>query len=165
MSRAEYMAEYRKRKLEDAFVDKRIKMKDIQDHCLNCNTLLPKRVRMKTVRKFCHNDKCQHEYARKTAIENGIAGNGSTKRYLIENRGYKCEECGIENWLNKRIALELHHIDGNANNNGLNNVKLLCPNCHSQTDNHRVKNVGKGRKSRGLEPKPFYPRLSGLLHP
>jgi 5-methylcytosine-specific restriction endonuclease McrA len=33
------------------------------------------------------------------------------------------------------IPLELHHIDGNHNNNDLSNIQLLCPNCHAQTDN------------------------------
>lgn len=53
---------------------------------------------------------------------------------------YKCEECGISKWNNKEITLELHHIDGNNKNNKLNNFKILCPNCHSQTENFRYKN-------------------------
>ena len=48
---------------------------------------------------------------------------------------YKCEECGVLNWNNKDISLQLHHKDGNKNNNKLDNLKILCPNCHSQTDN------------------------------
>ena len=55
------------------------------------------------------------------------------KENLIEN---KCSICGLTSWLNKPIVLQLHHIDGNNNNNNLNNLQLLCPNCHSQTDNY-----------------------------
>ena len=52
----------------------------------------------------------------------------------------KCEECGIENYYNnKPITLELHHIDGNNKNNKLENLQILCPNCHSQTSNFRNK--------------------------
>ena len=64
------------------------------------------------------------------------------KRLIKE--GYKearCECCGLSEWLGKPIVLELHHIDGNRKNNKLENLKLLCPNCHSITDNFKSKNV------------------------
>lgn len=48
---------------------------------------------------------------------------------------YKCECCGIAEWNNKPISLQLHHINGINNDNRLSNLQLLCPNCHSQTDN------------------------------
>lgn len=59
------------------------------------------------------------------------------------NEGIKepiCEICKISQWLNRPISLELHHIDGNRHNHTLDNLKLLCPNCHSQTDTFRAKN-------------------------
>ena len=55
----------------------------------------------------------------------------------------KCEICGISEWLEKPISLQLHHINGIHNDNRLSNLQLLCPNCHSQTDNF-------GTKGRGL---------------
>lgn len=55
------------------------------------------------------------------------------KENILEN---KCDVCGLTNWLDKPIVLQLHHIDGNPNNNSLENLQLLCPNCHSQTDNY-----------------------------
>lgn len=55
------------------------------------------------------------------------------KENLIENR---CAICNITEWQGKSITLQLHHIDGNPNNNNLENLQLLCPNCHSQTDNY-----------------------------
>ena len=51
-------------------------------------------------------------------------------------RGRKCENCGLEEWLGQPINLEIHHIDGNHYNNDLSNLQLLCPNCHSYTDNY-----------------------------
>jgi hypothetical protein len=50
---------------------------------------------------------------------------------------YKCESCGLSEWLGKPIALELNHIDGNHLNNNLGNLNILCPNCHAQTSNYR----------------------------
>lgn len=47
----------------------------------------------------------------------------------------KCEICGISSWMDKVIILQLHHINGIHSDNHLENLQLLCPNCHSQTDN------------------------------
>ncbi|MFA5573286.1 MAG: HNH endonuclease signature motif containing protein [Candidatus Bathyarchaeia archaeon] len=48
----------------------------------------------------------------------------------------KCEKCGIVDWNNEKVSFELHHIDGDRFNNLLENLKILCPNCHSQTNNY-----------------------------
>lgn len=66
------------------------------------------------------------------------------KRLVRE--GYKenrCEICGIAEWQGKPLTMNLHHIDGDRNNNSLDNLQVLCPNCHSQTQNF----AGKGNKS------------------
>lgn len=52
----------------------------------------------------------------------------------------KCECCGNIEWMNKPINLELHHINGINNDNRLENLQILCPNCHSYTDNYGGKN-------------------------
>lgn len=51
----------------------------------------------------------------------------------------KCEICGITEWNNKPLVFHIHHIDGCPTNNNLDNLQLLCPNCHSQTDNYSNK--------------------------
>ena len=68
---------------------------------------------------------------------------------LIALRGHKCECCGLSEWMGKPITLEVHHIDGDSLNNELSNLQLLCPNCHSYTDNWRGKNIQKSK----VEPK------------
>lgn len=47
----------------------------------------------------------------------------------------RCEECGLEEWQGKPLNLALHHRNGDGHDNRLENLHLLCPNCHSQTDN------------------------------
>ena len=55
---------------------------------------------------------------------------------------HECSVCKLTQWLNKPVSLELDHIDGNHDNNHLDNLRLLCPNCHAQTSNYRGKNKG-----------------------
>lgn len=59
------------------------------------------------------------------------------KLIILEERGIKCEKCKLSIWLDANITLELHHIDGYRTNNDKLNLQLLCPNCHSYTDNWR----------------------------
>ena len=53
----------------------------------------------------------------------------------------KCEICGISEWNGKPIKMELHHIDGDRTNHKLSNLMMLCPNCHSQTETFRARNI------------------------
>ena len=66
--------------------------------------------------------------------------------YKLKNRLLKegvlkniCSVCLIDSWNGKPIKLELDHIDGSRTNHALSNLRLLCPNCHSQTDTYRSK--------------------------
>lgn len=52
---------------------------------------------------------------------------------------YKCNICGICSWNETKISLEIDHIDGDNFNNKKENLRFLCPNCHSQTDNYKGK--------------------------
>lgn len=70
------------------------------------------------------------------------------KNYLFNTRGHRCEVCGITQWIGKPAPLELDHRDGNPHNNALDNVRLICPNCHAQTATYKGKNMGSGRYSR-----------------
>lgn len=58
--------------------------------------------------------------------------------YLLDHK-YECEECGISEWNGEHLTLELEHVNGNRRDNRLENLKLLCPNCHSQTSTWRKK--------------------------
>lgn len=65
------------------------------------------------------------------------------KKRLYESglKKNKCEKCGLNQWNNKAIECELDHIDGNSKNHSIENLRILCPNCHSQTDTFRAKNI------------------------
>lgn len=67
------------------------------------------------------------------------------KQWLLKNnlKENKCEICGISEWNNKPLNCQLHHIDGNKHNNKLENLQILCPNCHSQTETFTAKNYKK----------------------
>jgi hypothetical protein len=114
--------------------------------CCGCNNFT-------TSAKFC-SSKCCSDLKQQTAykkIEAGTYKNKNQKvlrEYLVAHRGHKCESCNNSTWLDKPITLHAHHKDGNSTNNKLDNVMLLCPNCHSTTDTYGSKNNGNGRHYR-----------------
>lgn len=64
------------------------------------------------------------------------------RRYVIKNNliPYKCAICGCTEWQGKTLSLELDHINGINNDNRLENLRFLCPNCHSQTSTYGSRN-------------------------
>lgn len=101
--------------------------------------------------KFCSKS-CQDNWhwvnTKIPEIEKGIVNNPrSLKKYLIEKFGENCFDCGLGNtWQNKTLTLQLEHTDGNSDNNFPNNLKLCCPNCHSQTEFFGSKGQGNRYK-------------------
>lgn len=87
--------------------------------------------------------------ARKISLEVILAGlypqfQSNKLRIRLLKEGVKkhiCEVCDQTTWMNKPIPLELDHIDGVRNNHRKENLRLLCPNCHAQTDTYRGKNT------------------------
>ena len=71
-------------------------------------------------------------------ILKGNSTNSSKRRRLIEEgvKEEKCECCGLSEWMGKPIPLELHHRDFNHYNNSLDNLQILCANCHMQAHNY-----------------------------
>ena len=64
---------------------------------------------------------------------------------LIRNgfKEHKCENCFRTEWEGDRIPIELHHKDGDRSNNEIENLQILCPNCHTLTDNYKSKKIRK----------------------
>jgi len=78
-------------------------------------------------------------------VEFTLNGVGNHKAALIQERGHKCEDCGLEEWNTQPIPLELEHCDGNNKNNIKENLKLLCCNCHALTPTWRGRNINSGK--------------------
>lgn len=85
-----------------------------------------------------------------------VVGREQTSRGHLKARLIKaglkteaCERCGLTDWFGERLGLELHHINGNGRDNRLDNLQILCPNCHSQTDSWGGRN-GHRRRRRGV---------------
>ena len=124
-------------------------------YCLNCGKELNQS--SSSSHRFC-DSKCHNEYKYKEFIEkwkngeeDGIRGVSAIsmyiKRYLFKKFNNKCQKCGWgeENPYSHTIPLEIHHIDGDCTNNKEENLQLLCPNCHSLTDNFRSLNKNTTR--------------------
>ena len=106
--------------------------------------------------KFC-SFRCQQEFAfrrRSKILESGdyfvLQTTSFLRKYLIRRLGERCSRCG---WAERhpktnRVPIEVEHIDGDWRNNRLENLTLLCPNCHSLTPTFRGLNRGRGRAHR-----------------
>jgi hypothetical protein len=122
--------------------------------CLNCG--IEKEYDPKSSNgKYCSN-RCQGEYRRivesKKKISDGTAGKKILRRHLVETKGEVCEICGqgpIHN--NLPLILQMDHIDGNSDNNQISNVRLLCPNCHTQTKTFCSRNKKNTNRNRYLQ--------------
>lgn len=84
-------------------------------------------------------------------IENILVINSNYQSYKLKRRliqeGFKeniCERCKLSEWQGLPIPLELHHKNGNNRDNRLENIVLLCPNCHALTESYRGKNKRQG---------------------
>lgn len=87
-----------------------------------------------------------------TPLEDIIVKNSTYKggSYKLKNKLFKvgllekkCNSCKLEEWKRQPIALELEHINGNSYDNRIENLIVLCPNCHAQTPTYRGKNKRK----------------------
>ena len=127
-----------------------------ETHCLNCGKELNKKQF-----KYC-SLKCQRSYERKQYVQkvneglcNGTKKSGDTTKisdsirsYLFQKYNNKCQLCGwgISHPITGKVPLEVHHKDGDRNNNKEENLQLLCPNCHSLTENYKYLNSKKYKK-------------------
>jgi hypothetical protein len=104
--------------------------------------------------KFCSN-RCQQAHrwqgvkrviAETGAVPAGVSGHSAgARRYLLETRGHACSVCGGTRWCGAPIPLLLDHVDGDATNWLLTNLRLVCGNCDMQLPTYKSRNRGRGR--------------------
>lgn len=114
-------------------------------HCKQCG----KGLEARTQKLFC-SLQCHADHKLQMSIQNWLetgeaSGNKALRKYITHLDGYQCSGCGISDWNGKPITLEVEHKDGNSEDDSRENVCLICPNCHSQTDTYKGKNRGNGR--------------------
>ena len=78
-------------------------------------------------------------------VEHSTSPRCVVRRKILEDGllEYKCSKCGISDWAGKPLSLELDHINGVNDDNRIENLRFLCPNCHSQTKTYGSKNAVK----------------------
>ena len=111
-----------------------------------------KKVPYSSVGIYCSNE-CQHQHQFDARFDAWVAGKEETsprwlRKALVRKYGHICMGCELTDWMEQPIILELDHVDGNYENNSIKNLRLICPNCHSQTMTYKNRNKGKGRPNR-----------------
>lgn len=127
-------------------------------NCISCNIKLTG-----SGKKYCTIN-CQNDFKFKNNIikwkngelsgmHAGEALNVWVKKYLVDKAENKCSECGWckINPTTGKIPLQVDHIDGNYKNNKEDNLRVLCPSCHSLTPTYGGLNMGRGREKRRLK--------------
>lgn len=115
--------------------------------------------------KYCSN-KCQNDFQYELYVDHWKKGDVSggrginaksisrhLRRYLLKKSNFSCSICRWNkvNISTGEVPLEVDHIDGDADNNSEENLRVICPNCHALTPNFRNLNKGKGRAWRRIK--------------
>lgn len=126
--------------------------------CQNCSAIFP--TKKNCYNLYCNNS-CQQAHRSRKIVENWLNGSESMygkalnirpsiRNFLLAEANYRCELCGWSK-VNPRTGaspLEIDHTDGNYLNESRQNLRVLCPNCHSLTPTYKALNKGFGRESR-----------------
>ena len=80
-------------------------------------------------------------------VQNSKFDNDIVKKRILQNNllPYECAKCQLTEWQGSSIVLELEHSNGVRNDHRIENLKFLCPNCHSQTETFRGRNKNTGK--------------------
>lgn len=119
-------------------------------NCKNCGVKINKNT-------FC-SSLCSSQYVHKEAYNDFLNYNDkycksnytpkNFKYFFLEEQHNKCDICGCEpTWMNRPLIFVIDHIDGDASNNKRENIRLICPNCDSQTETFKSKTKNSKRRN------------------
>ncbi len=118
--------------------------------CKECSSPIPGR------RVYCGHA-CRALWKSKYTIQKWLHDPAASSRlsvavskHLKKEAGHRCTQCGWGEWNphTQAVPVEVDHIDGNSTNNQPDNLRVLCPNCHSLTSTYKGANIGSGRTYR-----------------
>jgi hypothetical protein len=121
----------------------------MKSNCLTCNeefSFSPSQ----SFGIYCSN-RCQADYKLKKRFDKGNRWNYAMSNFIKRMKNNLCEICEINEWNGKPLTLHVDHIDGDRTNNVFSNLRVLCPNCHSQTNTFGSKNVSDEGKLKMVE--------------
>jgi len=126
--------------------------KPVDKICLNCSNKV-KRNKSKFCSMECSLNYKAIEKRREVLsnLENGKYISFKQLRALLLDTYKTCQECNIEPiWNNKPLSFQIDHIDGNSDNNDIKNLRVLCPNCHTQTITWCSRNIKNTKRNKYL---------------
>jgi len=114
----------------------------VQIHGPQSKELTRERRKRRGINHPKYGKKGANQYTKKSLLERNFdtIGKDYKRKYLLEERGYRCEQCGLDKDIFRvdgGCTLEMHHRDNNKFNNSKSNLEILCPNCHALTKDYR----------------------------
>ena len=118
-------------------------LQHVQHFCKICNK--DSSPRNGGTSRYCSEHKGLH--GRDILFED-IKSDETKKKRLIKEYGHRCEICKLTEWMEERIPLVMDHINGDSDDSSRENLRIICHNCHAQTDTFGGKNKGKYKTRR-----------------